>query len=212
MNHIFLTHGFADGHYVLPPLPYDETALEPFIGAETLILHHDKHHASYVAGANAAADTLRAITCGNAPAELSSCAMQKLAFNLGGHVLHTLYWHSMTPRAEGAPYGLLAELMRASFGSYEAFCNLFTSVCEGVQGSGWGVLGVDPVSHKLLVLGISRHQDVLVPGLLPVLVCDVWEHAYYLTWRNNRKGYVAAFMQHINWPTVALMVEKALTV
>ena len=211
MNGIFLTHGFADGHYVLPPLPYDETALEPFISAETLVLHHDKHHASYVAGANAAAEVLRSICNGNSAVEQASSAMQKLAFNLGGHILHTLYWHSMSPHAEGPPHGALAELMNASFGSFDAFCKLFSSVCESVQGSGWGVLGVDPVSCKLLVLGVCRHQDVLVPGFRPVLVCDVWEHAYYLTWRNNRKGYVAAFMQHIHWPSVALMVEKALS-
>lgn len=210
MNSIFLTHGFADGHYVLPPLPYEETAMEPLISTETLILHHDKHHAAYVAGANAAAEALRSIANGNLPMEQASAAMQKLAFNLGGHILHTLYWHSMSPHAVGPPHGVLAEALVASFGSFDAFCKVFASVCESVQGSGWGVLGVDPVSRKLIVLGVCRHQDVMVPGFRPVLVCDVWEHAYYLTWRNNRKGYIEKFMQCINWAVVSLLYEKAI--
>lgn len=209
MNCTCLTHGYADGHYVLPPLPYDLDELEPFVDEETLLLHHDKHHAAYVAGANAAADELRRINNGSLGVEHAACATQKLAFNLGGHILHTLYWHHLTPYTGSMPARGLAAAMECSFGSFEAFCRLFVSIAVGIQGSGWAVLGVDPVSRRLMVCGICRHQDVLVPGFRPLLACDVWEHAYYLTWQNNRKGYVDAFMQHINWESVTQLFEQS---
>ncbi len=209
MNCICLTHGYADGHYVLPPLPYELEALEPFINEETLLLHHDKHHAAYVAGANAAADELRRINNGTLGREHAACATQKLAFHLGGHILHTLYWHNMAGVPHTMPDGALGAAIDSSFGSFDSFCRLFAGIAESVQGSGWAVMGVDPVSRKLMVCGICRHQDVLVPGFSPLLACDVWEHAYYLTWQNNRKGYVDAFMRHINWETVAQLFEKS---
>lgn len=209
MNTICLSHGYADGHYVLPPLPYDESELEPLVSAETLLLHHDKHHAAYVAGANAAADALRRINNGSLGAEYASATVQQLMFHLGGHILHTLYWRSMSPHPSGPPQGALATAIETSFGSFDAFCRLFSRVAEGVQGSGWGVLGLEPVSKRLIVTGICKHQDVMIPGLYPILVCDVWEHAYYLTWQNNRKGYIEKFMQHINWSGVAELFEQS---
>lgn len=209
MNCIYLTHGYADGHYVLPPLPYELSELEPFVSEKTLLLHHDKHHAGYVAGANAAADELRRINSGVLGAEHAACATQKLAFNLGGHILHTLYWHNLTGCLGGRPSRGLATAIECSFGSFDSFYKLFVSVALSIQGSGWSVLGVDPVSKRLMVCGICRHQDVLVPGFRPLLACDVWEHAYYLTWQNNRTGYVEAFMQHINWDNVTQLFEQS---
>lgn len=178
--------------------------------AETLYLHHDKHHAAYVAGANAALDTLRRINEGELSPEHAPAASQSLAFNLGGHILHTLYWENLAPEPTVGPDDALAEALESSFGSYSAFERLFCSVAAAVQGSGWGVLGIDPVSRRLLVTGIERHQDVLVPGFEPLLVCDVWEHAYYLSWSNDRKGYIAAFMKKVNWPMVNQRYERAL--
>lgn len=209
MNCIYLTHGYADGHYVLPPLPYDIAELEPLVSAETLLLHHDKHHAAYVAGANAAADELRRINNGSLGPEHAACATQKLAFHLGGHILHTLYWHNMIGVPPCLPQGTFGEALVQSFGSFDSFCRLFATVAESVQGSGWAVLGVDPVSRRLMVCGICRHQDVMVPGFTPLLACDVWEHAYYLTWHNNRKGYIDAFMRHVNWQNVAEIFERS---
>lgn len=203
--------GYDDGRYVLPPLPYSESALEPLISAETLYLHHDKHHAAYVAGANAALDSLTLINDGVISTAQAPAVSQSLAFNLGGHILHTLYWENLTSEARETPHGELAAEINAMFGSFSGFRNIFESVTAAVQGSGWGVLGVDSLSRRLIVTGICRHQDVLVPGFCPLLVCDVWEHAYYLTWGSDRKGYVSAFMKHINWNVVEERYRKALS-
>lgn len=208
MNSICLTHGYADGHYVLPPLPYEVSELEPLIDAETIVLHHDKHHAAYVAGANAAIDELRKINNGALSPSLAPAATQKLAFNLGGHILHSLYWHNMSPSPAGPPRGALAAAIEFSFGSFDSFCRLFSNIAECIQGSGWAVMGIDPVSRKLMICGICRHHDVLVPGFKPLLACDVWEHAYYLTWKNNRKGYIESFVRCINWASVERIFEN----
>lgn len=211
MNSSYLLNGYADGRYVLPPLPYGEAALEPLICAETLYLHHDKHHAAYVAGANAALETLQLISEGTLSPVHADSACRNLAFNLGGHILHTLYWGNLSAKSSLlAPEGALALAMESAFGSFAAFVKIFTAVAVSVQGSGWAVLGTDPVSRRLMVCGICKHDEVLVPGFCPLLVCDVWEHAYYLTWSNDRKGYVNAFMQHINWAVVSERYEKFL--
>lgn len=209
MNSLCLTHGYADGHYVLPPLRYEVSELEQFIDAETLVLHHDKHHAAYVAGANAAAEELRKINNGSLSSELAPAVIQRLAFHLGGHVLHTLYWYHMAPAPTGEPSGALGCAIKQSFGSFDSFSRLFAHIAESVQGSGWAVLGVDPVSRKLIICGINRHQDALVPGFKPLLACDVWEHAYYLTWRNKRRAYIDSFMRHIDWGSLDVMFQNA---
>lgn len=203
MNTPCLTHGYAEGCYILPPLPYAPESLEPFLDAETLVLHHDRHHAAYVAGANAAADTLRRVAAGEQDAQAASAAAQSLAFNLGGHILHCLYWDNLSPVPSDLPLGgAFGEALCNSFGDADGLLRVFRSVTLSVQGSGWGVLGVDPVSRKMIVTGICRHQDVLVPAFQPLLVCDVWEHAYYLRYRNNRAAYLEEFMSKVNWSVV----------
>lgn len=202
MNCSCLTKGYAEGRYVLPPLPYNEAAMEPLISEETMKLHHDKHHAAYVAGANAAADVLQQVSAGELAPEAASAATLELAFNLGGHILHSLYWGNLSPEPQGTPSGQLADAINRHYGSYQGFLRLFTAVTAAVQGSGWGVMGMDLASRRLLTFGICRHQDAFAPGFRPLLVCDVWEHAYYLTWRNNRKGYIEAMMERINWKGV----------
>ncbi len=198
MDTICLRDGYADGQYILPPLPYDVTALEPFLDAETLRLHHDAHHAAYVAGANAALAQQRSMSS----AGTSAAVAQSLAFNLAGHMLHTLYWGNLSPQAGQRPCGELARVIDSEFGSYSDFAQLFRNVATGVQGSGWAVLAKDAVSHRLVVLAAQKHQDALLPRMRPLLVCDVWEHAYYLRYRNNRAAYVDAFMNQICWHTV----------
>lgn len=211
MNCLCLTQGYADGRYVLPPLPYSEAALEPLMDEETLMLHHDRHHAAYVAGANAAQDTLRCIAAGEIAPAMAPAAAQSLAFNLGGHILHCLYWENMSPEPKAAPGGELADTINASFGSFPDMIRIFTSVATAVQGSGWGALGIDPVSRKLLITGICRHQDVLVPGFVPLMVCDVWEHAYYLKYHNNRVGYVDAFLKMADWSVAEQRYRNSLS-
>ena len=202
-----LTCGYADGRYVLPPLPYSPVSLAPLLDEDTVLLHHDKHHAAYVAGANAAAGTLRRISAGDLAPEAAPAAAELLAFNLGGHILHCLYWHSISPTPQKGPEGALADAINRSFGSYAGFVSLFRSITLAVQGSGWGVLGVDPMSGLLRIMGACRHQDVLVPGFQPLIACDVWEHAYYLRYRNNRAGYIDTFLDYIDWEKA----EKRLT-
>ena len=187
---------------MLPPLPYEVSALEPVLDAETVVLHHSRHHAAYVAGANAAADMMRQIALGELPETMSNTAAQNLAFNLAGHMLHSLYWGNISPQVGQRPGDELAAAINAAFGAYEGFVRLFRSVALGVQGSGWAILARDAVSHRLVVLGTHRHQDALLPRMRPLLVCDVWEHAYYLRYANNRAGYVDAFLNQVCWRTV----------
>lgn len=184
---------------MLPPLPYAPVALAPLLDEDTVLLHHDKHHAAYVAGANAAAETLRRISAGDLAPEAAPAAAELLAFNLGGHILHCLYWHSISPSPQGGPSGAMADAINHSFGSYDGFLSLFRSITLAVQGSGWGVLGVEPMSGKLCMMGTRRHQDVLLPGFEPLIACDVWEHAYYLRYHNNRAGYIDTFLDYIDW-------------
>ncbi len=200
--------GYADGSYVLPPLPYEADALEPLLDVRTVNTHHDRHHAAYVAGANAAAETLRKVAGNVYDEAVASSAMRKLAFNLGGHILHCLYWDSISPEKQDGPTGALADAIQADFGSYDGFLRVFRGVAMGVQGSGWAVLGRERLSKRLTVLGIERHQDILLPGFKPLLACDVWEHAYYLRYLNNRAGYVDAFLRQANWAAALKKLEK----
>ncbi len=208
MDTICLCNGYADGRYVLPPLPYDVAALEPLMDAETVQLHHSRHHAAYVAGANAAADMMRGVARGDLPESMASTAAQNLAFNLAGHILHTLYWGNISPEPGQKPCCELADAINTTFGSYDGFVRLFRNVALEVQGSGWVILAKDAVSHSLVVLGAQKHQDALLPRMRPLLVCDVWEHAYYLRYRQNRAGYMDAFMNQICWWSVCARFNK----
>ncbi len=190
---------YADGHYVLPPLPYEVSALEPVLDAETLTLHHDRHHAAYVAGANDAVATLRSIAVGELDAALAPAASRNLAFNLGGHILHSLYWRSMSPEPKSRPEGRLAAFIDATYGSFEGMLRLFISTARSVQGSGWAVLGLDALSRCPRIYAISNHQDGISPAFMPLLVCDVWEHAYYLRYCNKRADYIDAFLKVADW-------------
>lgn len=192
-----------DGCYTLPPLPFAYDALEPVLDAETLHLHHDCHHQAYVDGANKAADTLRRIAAGELPETLTMAATNDLAFNLSGHMLHSLYWQSLSPEAQTLPEGAFAEAVKSSFGSFEGLKKVFRTVALGVQGSGWAVLGMDKASRRLTVLGVTKHQDAMLPMFRPLLACDVWEHAYYLRYQNKRAAYVDALLPHLHWSGAA---------
>lgn len=194
--------GFEGGLYVLPPLPCPAADYAPVLDADTVRLHHDVHHAAYVAGANKAMKELQAIARGDGSADAASCVTGNLAFHLGGHLLHCLYWHSICAGAEGTPGAGLTDAIQARFGDLDGFFRVFRSVAIGIQGSGWALLAYERLSRSLVVLSILRHQDALVSGIVPLLACDVWEHAYYLRYQNNRAAYVDAFMLHINWKWV----------
>ncbi|HEY1923142.1 MAG TPA: superoxide dismutase, partial [Tepidisphaeraceae bacterium] len=193
---------FKDGEYVLPPLPYAYDALEPHIDAETMRLHHDKHHQAYVTNLNKTLKELAQLDSGKAPlpaAQLSGL-QEDLSFNAGGHLLHTLFWKIMGPGAGGEPQGELADALARDFGSVEAFRTRFAAVAAGVKGSGWAVLGYEPVGQRLLIVQVKQHDLQLVPWMEPILAVDVWEHAYYLKYKNARGEYVKAWWNVVNWP------------
>ena len=188
---------FKDGKYVLPPLPYAYDALEPVISKEILTIHHDKHHAGYVRGVNKAMGQLEKARSSNDYSLIKHWS-RELAFHGSGHILHTLYWNSMSPK-KSSPGGKLAEAIKAGFGSFDAFRKHFIAVTKAVEGSGWSVLAYEMISGKLVILQAEKHQNLTIWGICPLIVCDVWEHAYYLQYQNRRAEYVEKFFEIINW-------------
>jgi superoxide dismutase, Fe-Mn family len=196
--------GFKDGVYVLPALAYAYDALEPHIDEATMHLHHDKHHQAYVNGLNSAIKALAALAAPDAPenAPLLAGLQEDLSFNAGGHFLHTLFWQTMAPSAGGEPQGALADALAKDFGSVEAFRTRFARVAAGVKGSGWALLAHEPIADRLLIVQVKQHDLQLPVGVSPLLPLDVWEHAYYLKYKNARAEYVKAWWNAVNWPTI----------
>jgi superoxide dismutase, Fe-Mn family len=195
--------GFKDGEYVLPDLPYAYDALEPSIDAETMHLHHDKHHKAYVDGLNKAIKELAALDAaggeGNAP--LLVGLQEDLSFNAAGHLLHTLFWTIMGPNG-GDPTPAIVDALNRDFGSVETFRTRFARVAASVKGSGWALLVHEPLGDRLFVMQVKQHDLQLAPGAVPILALDVWEHAYYLKYHNVRAEYVKAWWNVVNWPAV----------
>ena len=194
--------------YVLPDLGYDYSALEPHLSARMLELHHDKHHKAYVDGVNATLDKLAEARAAD---ELGTIVgLQKtLAFNLSGHVLHTLLWKNLNPRGGDRPTGELAAAIDEHFGSFEAFRNQLSKSAASVQGSGWGALTWEPLGERLFIEQIYDHQGNTGQGGVPLLVIDAWEHAYYLQYENRRADYVDAIWNVIDWADVAARFASA---
>jgi Fe-Mn family superoxide dismutase len=194
--------------YTLPDLPYDYAALEPHYSAQILELHHDKHHAAYVKGVN---DTLDKLAKARADEDFGSIVgLQKtLAFNLSGHVLHSVFWQNLSPDGGGKPEGDLAAAIDEYFGSFDAFKAQMTQATTTVQGSGWGALAWEPLGQRLYVEQIYDHQGNVAQSGVNLLVFDAWEHAYYLQYFNVRADFVTALWNIVNWPDVAARFEQA---
>jgi len=189
--------------FELPPLPYAYDALEPHYDEATVRLHHDKHHAGYVTGLNAAVEQVGKMTA-SGDFSGAKAAAKAMAFHGSGHMLHSLFWTNMKPGGGGEPTGDLAKAVAGQFGSFDAFKKLFLATTNAVEGSGWGILARCPKTGMLAVLQAEKHENLAVWGLVPILVCDVWEHAYYLKYQNKRPDWTAAFMDHlVNWDDVA---------
>ena len=188
--------------YSLPDLPYDYGALEPHYSAKVLELHHDKHHAAYVKGAN---DALAKLGQARDSDEFGTInQLQKnLAFNLSGHVLHSLFWQNLTPGGSDRPAGELGAAISESFGSFDGFRSQMSQAALNVQGSGWGALTWEPLGQRLIVEQVYDHQSNVGQGAPPLLVLDMWEHAYYLQYLNVKADWVDAFWNIVNWPDVA---------
>lgn len=196
--------------YTLPELPYDYSALEPHISGKIMQLHHDKHHQAYVTGANTALEQLEAARDAEDLGAVNKLE-KDLAFNLGGHVNHTIFWNNLSPEGGGRPEGELAAAIDEFFGSFEKFQAHFTAVATGIQGSGWSVLAWDSIGQRPAIFQLFDQQANVPLGLTPLLMLDMWEHAFYLDYLNVKADYVKAFWNIANWQDVAQRLETART-
>jgi len=196
--------------YTLPDLSYDYGALAPSISGQIMELHHSKHHQAYVTGANTALSQLADAREKGDLANVNKLE-KDLAFNLGGHVNHSIFWTNMSPEGGGEPTGDLATAIGEQFGSFDQFTAHFTATALGVQGSGWSVLAYDSIGQKLAVFQLFDQQGNVPLGLVPLLMLDVWEHAYYLDYKNVRADYVKAFWNIVDWSNVQERYTRATT-
>jgi Fe-Mn family superoxide dismutase len=197
--------------FTLPKLPYDYKALAPYISEEQLKLHHDKHHQAYVNGANKLLsnidETMKTgtqldywISFGYVKA-----LAKELAFNIGGHMLHTTFWENMAPAGKGgggAPGGAIADVINKEFGSYEAFKKMFSAAATSTEGSGWAALAMHPCIGRPIIVQIEKHNVNVIPNFQILMALDVWEHAYYVDYKNDRAKFVEAFWNVVNWDKV----------
>ena len=196
--------------YTLPELPYDYAALEPHISAKIMELHHDKHHAAYVAGANAALEQLEEARANGSYGNVSKLS-KDLAFNLGGHTNHSIFWKNLSPEGGDKPTGELAAAIDEFFGSFDKFREHFTNVALTIQGSGWAILAWDTVGKRLIIEQLYDQQGNISVALIPVLQLDMWEHAFYLDYQNVKGDYVKAFWNIVNWADVAERFARAVS-
>lgn len=186
--------------YKLMPLPYPYDALEPYIDARTVELHHDKHHNAYVAGLNKAEEEL-AKARAKGDFSMVDYWEKKAAFHGAGNFLHNVYWNCMAPKAGGQPKGELMKKIAEDFGSFDMFKNQFSGVGKAVEGSGWALLAYTS-DRKLKIYQVEKHENLTSWNAMPILACDVWEHAYYLKYQNMRADYIAAWWNVVNWDWV----------
>ncbi|SFG15503.1 superoxide dismutase, Fe-Mn family [Halobacillus alkaliphilus] len=196
------------GGHQLPPLPYDYAALEPYIDRRIMQLHHDKHHQSYVDGLNKAEREMQKARR-NKDYDLIKHWEREAAFNGAGHYLHTIFWEIMSPRGGGKPGGELLKEIENSFGSFQKFKEHYSAAAKKVEGSGWTILVWSPRSHRLEILQAEKHQNLSQWDVIPLLPIDVWEHAYYLQYENDRGKYVDNWWNVVNWDAVQDRYKKA---
>jgi Fe-Mn family superoxide dismutase len=194
--------------YILPQLAFDYSALEPHISGRIMELHHGKHHAGYVAGAN---KTLEKIGEARAKDDFTPIVSleRALAFNVSGHVLHSLFWRNLGPKQGGEPGGELAEQIRKDFGSFANFKKQMTAVASTVMGSGWGALVWEPLAQRLITVQIYDHQSNITQAGMPLMVLDAWEHAWYLQYENRKTDFFEATWALWNWPDIERRFAEA---
>ena len=194
--------------YTLPDLAYDYSALAPSISGEIMELHHSKHHAAYVAGANTALEQLAdARESGNFGAVAG--VERALAFHLGGHTNHSIFWTNMSPDGGDKPVGALATAIDQNFGSFDKFQAHFTANANAIFGSGWSILAWDTIGQKLIIVQLYDQQGNVPVGLIPLLMLDMWEHAFYLQYKNVKADYVKAWWNVVDWANVSARFAKA---
>lgn len=206
---IFMKEPYVEaGNHTLPSLPYSYDALEPVISEEIMKLHHTKHHQSYVDGLNKAEKKLEEARK-SGDFSLIKHWSRELAFHGSGHYLHTIFWNNMSPRGGGRPSGKLLNEIEKYFGSFEAFKKQFSEAAKNVEGVGWAILVWSPRSRHLEILQSERHMILTQWDTIPLLALDVWEHAYYLQYKNNRGEYVDNWWKVVNWNDVDQRFQKA---
>ncbi len=194
--------------YSLPALRYALDALEPLVSADTLELHYHKHHAAYVKGANETVEELAEKRRGGSFKDIGRLE-KNLAFNLSGHILHSLLWRCLTPDGGGRPSGPLAEAIDSYFGAFDAFKDELSAVATTVQGSGWAALSWDPMGMRLITEQIHDHQSNHGTATVPIIVIDMWEHAYYLQHQNRKNEWVESFWKLVDWKEASTRFERA---
>lgn len=199
------------GLYSLPNLPYNYNALEPYISEQQLTIHHQKHHQAYVTGANQILERLDKARKENADIDMRA-ALKALSFNIGGHLLHSLYWRNMAPPGKGGgrPGGVLADRIDKEYGSFERFKKELTDIALTTEGSGWAALTYCRQTNRLIPMQIEKHNTNVYPMFRILFVLDVFEHAYYIDYKNNRAEYVEKFWNIVNWEEVDRRLGEAL--
>ena len=194
--------------YVLPELPFDYSGLEPWISGKIMELHHDKHHATYVGGANTALEKMAEARETN---DFGTIPMleKNLAFNLGGHVNHSVFWQNLSPEGGDKPEGELSAAINDQFGSFDAFRAHFNSAATTIQGSGWAILSWDVLGQRLVIEQLYDQQGNVPLGSHPLLMLDMWEHAFYLQYKNVKADYAKAFWNVVNWADVQKRFDAA---
>jgi Fe-Mn family superoxide dismutase len=197
--------------YVLPMLPYGYGDLVPHMSEEQLKIHHQKHHQAYVNGANAILENLEKARKEGTDLDMKSI-LKYLSFNIGGHLLHSLFWNNLAPvgKGGGKPLGVLADVIEKEFGNFERFKKEFTQVATSVEGSGWAALAFDKQTNRPMIMQIEKHNTNVYPTFKILMVLDVFEHAYYIDYKNDRAKFVEAFWNIINWDEVNRRLEEVL--
>jgi Fe-Mn family superoxide dismutase len=197
--------------YVLPQLPYEYKDLVPYMSEEQLKIHHSKHHQAYVNGANAILQRLDKARKENAEIEIKS-TLKELSFNIGGHLLHSLFWGNLAPSSKGGgkPGGVLGEALDKEFGSFERFKKEFLQTAVSVEGSGWAALTLCKQTGRPIIMQIEKHNANVYPMFRILMVLDVFEHAYYIDYKNDRAKFVEAFWNIVNWEEVNKRLEETL--
>ena len=196
--------------YSLPKLPYEYSALAPYISEEQLKLHPQKHHRAYVNGANSIFEKLDKARKENTDIDMKA-TLKELSFHIGGFKLHNLFWENMAPAGKGgggAPGGELAKVINGEFSRFERFKKEFTQAATSAEGSGWAVLTFCRKTERPHLMQVEKHNINLMPGFEILIVLDVWEHAYYLDYRNDRAKFVETFWNLVNWNAIAQRLEK----
>ena len=196
-------------HYTLPDLPYDYSELEPHISAKLMELHHTKHHATYVKNANSVLEQLDESRAKDDFARLAALE-RALAFNLSGHILHSIFWKNLVPKGDGAPHGDFAAAIDNDFAGFQRFRKQLTEVASSIMGSGWAALVWEPIGKRLLITQIYDHQSNLAQAGVPLMVVDAWEHAYYLQYENRKTEFFEAVWHLWSWEDISARYASAL--